>query len=128
MLSGAVSMRIAADLPKPPRHLQRPGRALWAAIQGDYRVEDAAGLALLLAACESRDRAEAAREEIAQAGMTFVDSKGNPRPHPLLTIERDSRAACVSALRALGLDAEPAGEVGRPPGGSKGKMALVRVG
>jgi P27 family predicted phage terminase small subunit len=121
-------MRISANLPKPPRHLRKPGKELWTAIQRDFRVEDAAGLALLLAACESRDRAEAAREEIARAGMTFVDSKGHPRPHPLLVVERDSRAACVSALRALGLDAEPVGEVGRPAGGGGGKAQLVRVG
>jgi P27 family predicted phage terminase small subunit len=120
-------MRIHADLPKPPRHLRKPGRALWAAIQGDYRVEDACGLALLTAACEARDRAEAAREEIAADGMTWRDSKGGLRPHPLLATERDARAASVAALRALGFDAEPVGEVGRPVGGGRGKVALVRV-
>jgi P27 family predicted phage terminase small subunit len=120
-------VRIGHTSHRPPRHLGRPGRALWGAIQADFAIADAGGLALLIAACEARDRAEAAREEIAKAGMTFTDSKGNPRQHPLLVIERDSRAAMVAAIRALGLDVEPAGEVGRPPGGSKGKVQLVRV-
>jgi P27 family predicted phage terminase small subunit len=122
-------MKLDPEAPRPPKHLGKPGRALWTAIQGDFAVADSAGLALLAAACEARDRADAAREAIAKAGMTFTDSKGNPRPHPLLAVERDSRAAVVSALRALNLDVEPAlAGPGRPPGGAKGKLALTRIG
>jgi hypothetical protein len=113
---------------RPPVHLGKPGRALWRAVQVDFGVDDAGGLALLTAACEARDRAEGAREQIAIDGMMFRDSKGNPRPHPLLAVERDARAATVSALKALQLDAEPLlAQPGRPAGGSKGKFKLTRV-
>ena len=120
-------MKLATSAPRPPKHLGKPGRALWKAVQDDFALDDAAGLALLTAACDARDRAEAAREAIARDGMTFRDSKGNPRPHPLLAVERDARAAAVSALRALNLDIEPTGAPGRPAGGSKGRLSLVRI-
>lgn len=113
--------------PRAPKHLQTPGRSLWNDIQRDFSVTDTAGLALLCAACEAKDRAEAARAQIEAEGMTFRDSKGNLRPHPLLPVERDARAACVAALRHLNLDVEPVlAQPGRPPGGSKGKLAIVR--
>ena len=115
--------------PRAPKHLGIAGRALWSAIQHDFCVTDAAGLALLTAACEARDRSETARTQIEADGLTFRDSKGHLRPHPLLPVERDARAACIAALRYLNLDIEPAlATQGRPSGGSKGKLALVKVG
>lgn len=120
-------MKLASSTPRPPRHLGKPGRALWRSIQDDFGIDDASGLALLTAACEARDRAELAREQIAAEGMTFRDSKGSPKPHPLLAVERDARSAAVAALRALNLDVEPTGSPGRPPGGSKGRLTLTRI-
>lgn len=115
--------------PRAPKHLGTAGKELWSAIQRDFSVTDTAGLALLGAACEARDRSEAARAQIEREGMTFRDSKGNLRPHPLLPVERDARAACVAALRHLNLDLEPVlAQPGRPPGGSKGKLTIVRAG
>ena len=79
---------------------------------------------------EAKDRSEAARVAIERDGMTFVDANnGNLRPHPLLPVERDARAAMVAALRHLNLDiTPPLAQPGRPPGGSKGKLSIVRTG
>ena len=59
--------------------------------------------ALLLAVCESRDRAESARQAIERDGALVTDRFGQKKPHPLLPVERDARSAMVTALKALRL-------------------------
>ena len=49
-------------------------------------------------------RARLARETIAKEGMTVRDAKNQLKPHPLLTTERDSRAAALQAFRQLNLE------------------------
>ena len=75
-----------------PRHLSARARERWRVLQHDYSISDSGGLAVLLSHCESYARADDAREQIAKDGATFVDRWGQPRPHPSVTIERDSRA------------------------------------
>lgn len=89
---------------KPPSHLKKPARDMWASISADYDVSDGAGLSLLQAACESFQRASEARAIIDKAGAVVTDRFGQEKPHPAVGIERDSRAAMVSALRALRLE------------------------
>lgn len=90
-------------LPKPPAHLSVEARKLWSALVLEYVIDDAGSLALLLAVCESRDRAESCRRAIATEGQTIVDRFGQRKPHPLLPVERDARSAMVTALKALRL-------------------------
>jgi hypothetical protein len=60
---------------------------------------------------------EQASALIAEHGAVTVDRFGQLRPNPATTIERDSRAAMQSALKALNLDLEPLRDAaGRPPG------------
>ena len=94
-------MKISA--PKPPAHLSAEARRLWARLLGDFHLDDGAGLALVRVACESFDRGEASRRAIAAEGATLTDRFGQRKPHPLLQVERDARAALVSALRAMRL-------------------------
>jgi benzoylformate decarboxylase len=56
------------------------------------------------AARASLQRGRLAREAIEREGMTFLDAKGKPKPHPLLVVERDSRAAALAAFRQLNLE------------------------
>jgi hypothetical protein len=85
------------DLPAPPRHLDQPERKIWNDILADLpRAATAPILAILAAGCEAHARARLAAAEIARDGMIL---KG--RAHPLLAVERDQRAAYVSALRAV---------------------------
>ena len=100
----------------PPRRLGAHGGALWRSIMGEYAVEDAGGLAMLTQACIALDRAEQCRAQIEKDGVA-IRTKAGPRDHPSLKHELANRAFVVRTLGRLGLDVEPIGRVGRPPGG-----------
>ena len=83
----------------------------------EYEIIDPAGLLLLQTALESFDRMRGAQESIATVGATVTDRFGQLRAHPMITVERDARAAMLAALKALNLDLEPLRDgVGRPSG------------
>ena len=89
---------------------------MWNDIFTEYSIDDAAGLAILRVALEAFDRSQEAREVITTAGMTVTGRDGQVRSHPLLTVERDNRAAFLAGLKALNLDLEPLKKPGRPGG------------
>ena len=89
-----------------PKHLQGAGRTMWHRLRGDYAIDDAAGLALLEAACAAYQRAEAARAQVDREGSTVPDRFGQMRAHPAVAIERDARSVMIRALRALKLSPE----------------------
>jgi phage terminase small subunit len=99
---------VRKHLPEAPPHLSETAREWWNKITAGWDLDDA-GLLILQAALESFDRAEQARSIIAADGL-FLDGK----PHPAARIERDARAAMLTALKQLHLDVEPVGPVGRP--------------
>jgi len=102
---------------KPPAHLTREAKKIWSELLTEYDITDAAGLRILRVSLEAFDRAQAAREQIDRDGMTVQDKFQQVKPHPLLPIERDSRAAFLAGLKALNLDWEPLhSSPGRPPG------------
>src|SRR4051812_13740612 len=103
---------------EPARSLLSPAaKKLRAEIVDEYGIEDSAGLAILDAALQAHDRYQQAQEQITLDGATYVDRFGQPRPHPMLTVERDARAAFLHGLGRLNLDVEPAhGGPGRPAG------------
>jgi phage terminase small subunit len=87
----------------PPAHLSAEACTLWRRLRRDFVIDDGAGLALLRCACEALDRAQAARRQIDQDGALIDGRFGQRRAHPLLTVERDARAAMIMALRAMRL-------------------------
>lgn len=101
----------------PPGHLSKEGRKIWKGLIDEYRIADTAGLRILRVALEAYDRAQAAREAIDRDGMTVADKFNQVKPHPLLPIERDSRAAFLAGLKALNLDLEPLRDAPGRPGG-----------
>lgn len=101
---------------KPATHLSAAAKKLWNEIFTEYSIDDAAGLAILRVALEAFDRSQEAREVITTAGMTVTGRDGQVRSHPLLTVERDNRAAFLAGLKALNLDLEPLKKPGRPGG------------
>lgn len=111
----------APKTPAPPAHLSPAARAWWSSIYRVYAMEPP-HLRVLTAACESWDRCEQARQELAAAGaLTYADRNGIFRSHPAVAIERDARAAFRSALKQLRLDEdEPRSVLGRPTLGSEG--------
>ena len=63
--------------------------------------------AVLAKGLEAWDRAEQAREIIQKSGILITSRLGEVKPNPAIAIERDSRAAFLSAIRQLNLDYEP---------------------
>jgi phage terminase small subunit len=100
--------------PSPPEHLSEATQRWWQAVVEDYDLEGH-HLRLLQLAGEAWDRAQQAREALAEHGMTFEDRFGAPRARPEIAVERDSRLAFARLVRELDLDVDPPGERSRPP-------------
>jgi len=101
----------------PPKHLTKEAKKIWKSLLDEYGIDDIAGLKILRVALEAFDRAQAAREAIDRDGMTVMDKAGQIKSHPLLPVERDSRAAFLAGLKALNLDLEPLRDRPGRPGG-----------
>lgn len=88
--------------PGPPEHLSESSKELWRSVV-PRRLQHPESVALLLAALEARDRAEAARLAIAEHGMI---EKGGDMKHvsPLVKIEKDSLALFGRLWAALNLN------------------------
>lgn len=78
----------------------------WEQIVGEFALESH-HLRLLQAACEAWDRCQAAREQVASTGLTFIDPGGSIRANPAVAIERDARTLFARLVRELNLDEEP---------------------
>ena len=59
---------------------------------------------LLTLAAPAWDRAEEARAEIDRVGPYFEDRFGQPKPHPGLRVEIESRRQFAALVRELNLD------------------------
>ena len=103
--------------PNPPKGLSAEAKRLWRLLLEEYAIEDAGGLAVLSTGLEAFDRMRLAQKAIAKDGMTVTDRFGQAKAHPLLTVERDSRAQWMAALKALNLDLEPLHDRPGRPGG-----------
>ncbi len=102
---------------KTPPGLSPAAGAWWKKLTADYSLDDPAGQLLLETALQAFDRMHQARALIEKHGAVTVDRFGQLRPNPATTIERDSRAAMLAALKSLNLDLEPLRDAaGRPPG------------
>ncbi|MEI6610990.1 MAG: P27 family phage terminase small subunit [Deltaproteobacteria bacterium] len=100
-----------------PKHLSKEAKQIWKEILAEYSINDAAGLRILQVALEAFDRAQAARAAVDKVGLMVIDKAGQVKSHPLLPIERDSRAAFLSGLKSLNLDLEPLRDRPGRPGG-----------
>jgi Phage terminase, small subunit len=103
-------MTAARPIPLPaakhavPAHLNAPEAALYGDIVKSYGLRDTASLKILEEACASLQRARLAREQIEREGMTFLDTKNQPKMHPCCAVERDARHAALAAFRQLNLE------------------------
>jgi P27 family predicted phage terminase small subunit len=89
-----------------PKHLTLPARRLFDGIHKLYDLEPHDD-AVLVKALEAFDRAEQARTILATEGLTVTSRFGELKVHPLIAVERDSRAGFLAGMRQLGLDYEP---------------------
>jgi len=98
---------------KPPKHLTAATRRWWATVVGEYELEEH-HIRLLTLAAEAHDRGTEARTTLKQVGAYYENRFGEPRAHPAVAVERDSRIAFARLMRELDLDGEPAPD-NRPP-------------
>ena len=97
---------------RPPRHLGKDGRALWKEVYAAFELGTHQERILCLA-CEALDRSVQARHLLADEGPVVLNRFGEKRAHPAVAIERDSRLACIRAIRELNLGVGP--DDARPP-------------
>ena len=101
------------NIVKVPKHLTAASKRFYEQVCNDYMLESHHERLLQLL-CEAFDRSQAARKVLEKEGLTVVDSKlGIKRPHPCISIERDSRTAVARLTRELNLSEEP--DDSRPP-------------
>ncbi len=94
--------RKTARFPAPPPHFADEERQLWRKLVRDFAFTDAASLAVLRSGLEAHHRMRRCRENIDRIGELTKEGK-RVRAHPLLSHERDARAAWLAAMRALGV-------------------------
>ncbi|MFW5453768.1 phage terminase small subunit P27 family [Thioalkalivibrio sulfidiphilus] len=99
-----------------PKHLSAEAKRWWSRIVSEYDLGADHGPLLLQTALEAFDRMRECQARIKLDGPMLPDRFGQLKAHPLLSTERDSRAQMMAAIKQLGLDIEPPGPVGRPPG------------
>ncbi len=63
-------------------------------------------IAVLVKALEAFDRAEQARALVTAEGLIVLSRLNEPKAHPAVPIERDSRAQFFAGMKQLGLDVE----------------------
>ncbi len=105
-------------IPKSHKTLSPEAADWWSKIIDEFSIDDVAGLLLLQTALEAFDRMRQAQEIIKTDGAAIKDRFDQIKSHPQLTVERDSRAAMIQALKALNLDIEPLHAKPGRPGGS----------
>jgi hypothetical protein len=113
MTAKIIPMKRTNSTKAPPRKLGTHGQRLWAVVNEEVVLEDAAGVEMLLEACEALDRVQECAAEIKRSGV-MLRTKTGTRENPLLKIELANRAFVTRTLARLGLDSEPIKTLGRP--------------
>lgn len=98
----------------PPKHLRPSTRKWFEHVVESYELEQH-HIRLLTLAAELWDRAEQAREALAEHGLVFTDRFGCPRSRPEIAVERDCRIAFARLIRELDLDVSAPSEIRRGP-------------
>jgi P27 family predicted phage terminase small subunit len=99
---------------KSGRTLSPEAKAWWRELVEAFEIEDAAGQLLLQTAMEAFDAMREAQTLIERDGLTLKDRFGQVRLNPAALSLRDSRTALLRSLRALNLDIQTPGPIGRP--------------
>lgn len=102
-----------------PKNLSEEAKSWWDKLIAEYSIDDPAGLLILQTCLEAFDRMRQSQQILARDGTVIQDRFGQRKPHPLTTVERDSRSQMLAALKSLNLDLEPIKAIGRPPAGGR---------
>src|SRR3990167_2003401 len=96
---------MARQIPAADRTWCKDARELWRGGSGGVLLATH-HVILLRQACCLLSTANAAREKVAEVGLTITDRYGTVKPNPLLETERASINAVRLVMRELGLDTE----------------------
>ena len=99
---------------RAPQNLSDESQRLWRDTLRLFKL-DAHHKKNLESACRLWDRTIEAREAIEKDGAYFKDKNGQPKPHPAVSVELQSRALFMRLIRELGLDLQDPSD-SRPPG------------
>jgi hypothetical protein len=86
----------------------------WYQTMLQYYGFDPSEVELLNQAAQCLDRIDEARAEIQKSGAYAADRYGNPRRHPALQTENDSKILFIRLLKALNIEQEGQRGPGRP--------------
>ncbi|MHB8864457.1 MAG: P27 family phage terminase small subunit [Pirellulaceae bacterium] len=92
-------------IPPADRNWCKDARELWRAVHSEFLLQTHHEI-LLRQACCLLTTANAAREKVAEVGLTITDRYGTVKPNPLLETERASINAVRLVMRELGLDTD----------------------
>ena len=103
--------------PRAPAGTGPAGRRLWRAIQLEYVIKDAGGLAHLTQAVRAEDDLSRMRRLVLEDGDVLLDRFQQKKQHPLIAAIAAMEAVRRAALHMLNLDVEPLKDgPGRPRG------------
>jgi phage terminase small subunit len=104
--------------PRAPKELSKEAQRIWRGIVSTYEMEDEPSLLFLLRqALEAFDRMREAQALVGKIGVVIVNPTTKVvRLNPAVGAERDARMAMLKFWKAMNLDVEPPGPIGRPPG------------
>jgi P27 family predicted phage terminase small subunit len=89
--------------PQPPDHLEAPEQKIWERVVRDFQLP-AIAIDILTVALEGHQRARQCRQVVDRDGLCVTGRDNQVRSHPLLSVERDARAAFLAGIKQLGLD------------------------
>lgn len=84
--------------------LNKEAKELYNGIREEYGIEDKAGLALLLSACESLVMIRKAEVEITKHGLVIEDKYSKVKANPACTVLKEHKTLMLNYLKALNLD------------------------
>ena len=102
-------------IPQAPKHLAPESRKTWRRVVETYDLGPDQ-LMTLQGMLEAWERAQQARQLLADNGGPLLIEDGKTKRHPACDVERHAYSLFQRLQRTLGIDLEPPGPVGRPPG------------
>jgi P27 family predicted phage terminase small subunit len=90
---------------RAPMHLTKKTKEWFNKMLAEYELEEH-HLKILVAAAESLDRIDEARETVEKEGAYFQDRFDQPKAHPALSVEKDNKVLFARLIRELNLDIE----------------------
>ncbi len=101
--NGKMKARLSnSGLPsEPPYHLDAPEREIWDEMRREYNNFTGCGDIVLCMALQSLGRARKCSELIEEQGAMIAGRRNILKPHPLLGVERASRALCASLFEKM---------------------------